>query len=185
MANRVRVRVGVFDENEIFRRGVAACLAEDHAIEVVARGATANGPVGLDVAIVSARVAAAELLDCPLVVCRADGGARADDSGNRVAAVLPRGALTAKQLTVTVMAAAAGLCVGAPALERRAAAPALDDRSVQVLRLLADGAGTQEISVSLSYSERTIKGLIGEIRRTLGARSRAQAVARGIRSGII
>ena len=61
----------------------------------------------------------------------------------------------------------------------------LDDRRMRVLRMLAEGADTQEISHSLSYSERTIKGLIGEIERLLGARSRAQAVAEGIRQGLI
>jgi DNA-binding CsgD family transcriptional regulator len=54
-----------------------------------------------------------------------------------------------------------------------------------VLRLLARGADTQEISRSLRYSERTIKTLIQEIERELGARSRAQAVAEGIRLGLI
>ena len=38
---------------------------------------------------------------------------------------------------------------------------------------------------ALSYSERTIKGVIQEIERELGARSRAHAVAEGIRQGLI
>jgi DNA-binding CsgD family transcriptional regulator len=184
MANAAALRVGVFDENEIFRRGVAACLAEAAAVEVVvAGGASANGVVGLDVAVVSARVAAAERIDCPLIVCRSEEEPSATAEGNTVSAVLPRSTLTAEQLVVTVLAAAAGLRVATAGFEP--APPPFNDRSVQVLRLLSEGAGTQEISLSLSYSERTIKGLIGEIERALGARSRAHAVARGIRSGII
>ena len=54
-----------------------------------------------------------------------------------------------------------------------------------ILRLLAEGADTLDISRQLRYSERTIKGLIQDIERELGARSRAQAVARGIRRGLI
>ncbi len=61
----------------------------------------------------------------------------------------------------------------------------LDHRRLEVLRLLADGADTQQISQQLRYAERTIKGLIQDIERELGARSRAQAVARGIREGLI
>ena len=54
-----------------------------------------------------------------------------------------------------------------------------------MLRLLAEGADTLQISRELSYSERTIKSLIQDVERELGARSRAQAVARGIREGLI
>ena len=61
----------------------------------------------------------------------------------------------------------------------------IEGRELEVLRLLAQGAGTREIAQSLSYSERTVKTLIQEIGRELGARSRAQAVAEGIRLGII
>jgi DNA-binding NarL/FixJ family response regulator len=185
MAKSKSVRVGVFDENEIFRRGVAACLAEEEALEVIVRGPRAEGATGLDVAVVSARLAAAAELDCPVVVCQAEHDEPVADGRNSIAAVLPRSTLTAEQLTATVLAAAVGLHVDSPGFMRAVSPPALDDRSVQVLRLLAEGAGTLEISRSLSYSERTIKGLIGEIQRVLGARSRAHAVARGIRGGII
>jgi DNA-binding NarL/FixJ family response regulator len=184
MAKGRAVRVGVFDENEIFRRGVAACLTEDDAVEVVARGATAEASAGFDVVVVSTRLAR-QRLDCPVVVCRAEHDEFVVDTGNTIAAVLARSTLTVEQLTASVLAAAAGLRVDGPGFERGAPPPALDERSVEVLRMLADGAATVEISRALSYSERTIKGLIGEIRRALGARSRAHAVARGIRGGII
>ena len=107
-------------------------------------------------------------------------------SSNRIVAVLPRSALTERQLVAAVRAAAAGLCVdiaasGGHSPEERP----FPERSTEVLRLLAEGAGTREISGSVGYSERTVKSVIQEIQRELGARSRAQAVAQAIRRGVI
>ena len=94
---------------------------------------------------------------------------------------LPR--LTAEQLVASVRAAAAGLRVRelttAPAPSR------LDERRLEVLRLLAAGETTKTISAKLAYSERTIKTLIRDVEYELSARSRAQAVAEAIRQGLI
>ena len=185
------VRVGVVDEHEIFRRGVVACLAED-GLEVVVDAP--RGPVEepLDVAVVSAAALASERFECPLVLCAANGRghlpgsadlADPEAAGNQVLGVLPRSSLTVEQLVATVRAAAAGLHVSGVPSGRRAGR--IEGRELEVLRLLAKGAGTREIAQSLSYSERTVKTLIQEIGRELGARSRAQAVAEGIRLGII
>ncbi|MGH2720451.1 MAG: LuxR C-terminal-related transcriptional regulator, partial [Actinomycetota bacterium] len=69
--------------------------------------------------------------------------------------------------------------------ERGGGPDRLELRELEVLRMLAAGAGTREIAEALCYSERTVKTLIQEVERELGARSRAQAVAEGIRLGII
>ena len=69
---------------------------------------------------------------------------------------------------------------------QRAPSPSgLDQRLLEVLRLLAAGETTKTISAKLSYSERTIKTLIRQAEFELGARSRAQAVAEAIRRGLI
>jgi DNA-binding NarL/FixJ family response regulator len=180
------VRVAVIDEHEIFRKGISSCLAEDPTLQVVMDITAehfAESAEFVDVAVVSAQVAAQERFGCPLVVCGGGGAAPPVPSGNEVMAVLPRASLTPEQLIGAVHAAAAGLRIGDGFGERRA--ERLDDRRLQVLRLLADGADTLEISRHLSYSERTIKGLIQDIQRELGARNRAQAVAHGIRQGFI
>jgi DNA-binding NarL/FixJ family response regulator len=181
------LRVGVIDHHEIFRRGVVTCLRDDEGLEVVFEAA--EGPLEGDpaVAVVSPDEAAGSRFECPLVVCGADASPAAATRAacaNQVAGVLPRSSLTADQLVATVRAAAAGLQVSAEA----PATPAngrLDDRNLKVLRLLADGSDTREIARSLSYSERTIKTLIREVERELGARSRAHAVAEGIRQGLV
>ncbi len=95
--------------------------------------------------------------------------------------VLPRASLKPSQLLAGVRAAASGLQVNmldTPTCD-------LSTRSVEVLRLLAQGAATRQISDVLGYSERTIKHAVAEVLDELGARSRAEAVAIGIRRGLI
>jgi DNA-binding NarL/FixJ family response regulator len=180
------VRVAVVDENEIFRRGVVACLAENATFDVVS--AWADLPVGaeaaavsraVDVAVVSAKAATQSELTCALVVCASDPFAVPDE--DHVLALLPRNGLTAEQLAAAVHGAAAGLQVS----RRELSLPQLDERCVRILRLLADGATTEEISESLHYSQRTIKGLVASIQVELCSRTRAQAVATAIRGELI
>jgi DNA-binding NarL/FixJ family response regulator len=61
----------------------------------------------------------------------------------------------------------------------------LDAREVEVLRLLADGLGTPEISARLCYSERTIKNIIHGVLTRFDLRNRAQAVAFALRAGAL
>ncbi len=178
------VRVAVIDEHEIFRRGLVTCLSDDPTLDVAVD--LASGPLesDVDVAVVSPASAATVDLTCPLVVCGEPDAMQPLGPVNRVMAVLPRSTLTPDQLIGAVRAAAAGLRID-EGRSGRVHPGRLDHRRLEVLRLLADGADTQQISQQLRYSERTIKGLIQDIERELGARSRAQAVARGIREGLI
>lgn len=167
--------IGVVHENEMFALGLRACLAQHFTVHVAARP-----DPGMDVAVVSSTVAGEHRFACPLVIC--GDAPKQVAPGNVILAVLPRGALTIGQLLASVHAAAAGLHVTAPE-----AAPGrrLDTRSVDVLSLLAAGAGTREIADRIGYSERTIKSIIREVQVALGSRSRAQAVAEAIRQGLI
>jgi DNA-binding NarL/FixJ family response regulator len=61
----------------------------------------------------------------------------------------------------------------------------LETREVDVFRLLADGLGTPEIAVRLSYSERTVKNIIHGALTRLKLRNRTQAVAFALRSGAL
>ncbi len=181
----IPIRVAVVEEHDIFRRGIVACLTEDPLFNVVFEGPA--GPV-LDevvVAVVSHEAALSERLGCPLVVCSTEGRALSGAyEPNAVLGILPRSRLTSEQLVATVRAAAAGLRV-----QPCDAAPAplydLDDRSLEVLRMLSHGDDTHQISRSLCYSERTVKTLISDLQHNLGARNRTHAVAEGIRYGLI
>lgn len=61
----------------------------------------------------------------------------------------------------------------------------LSVREIQVLRMLSEGMSTVEIAESMSYSERTIKGIVHDVAKRLKARNRTQAVAYAIRAGIL
>jgi len=176
----VTVRVGVVDEHEIFRLGLVSCLNGAHGIAVVYDGVEAQVREDLDVAITSPEAERRHEFTCPVVVCSATP-TEGRQTRNPVMAVLPRAGLTAEQLIATTHAAAAGLHVdvGERPVQQ------LSDRGREVLRLLATGADTREIAESLAFSERTIKTLVRELEQELGARSRAQAVAVGIRLGLI
>jgi DNA-binding CsgD family transcriptional regulator len=173
-----RILVAVIDENEIFRRGVLACLDDDPLLEVT-HDVRKMAP---DVAVVSPAVALREQLDCPLVVCRPErGNGTALANRTDVYAVLVRQTVTPDQLISSVRAAAVGLRIDTSHRSDRS----LDERSEAVLRLLSRGAATREISEKLGYSERTIKGVIADIERALGARNRAHAVAEAVRRQLI
>jgi DNA-binding NarL/FixJ family response regulator len=64
-------------------------------------------------------------------------------------------------------------------------ASGLEPREVSVLRLIAEGWGTEEIAKELAYSERTVKNVIFNLTTRLHLRNRAHAVAYALRAGVI
>lgn len=113
--------------------------------------------------------------------------------------VLAKEALTPETLEANVRAALHGASVlpselmsrmmGVPEPEAsgppRVTVGRLSPREQEVLRLIAEGHGTREVARELSYSERTIKNVLHDVSTKLGARSRSQAVAHAVRSGLI
>jgi DNA-binding CsgD family transcriptional regulator len=185
------LRVGVAEEDEVFRRGlIAILLDEGWDCTTLATDGAANGEnadsAHLDVAVVCAKVLGGMRLPCP-IVCLADphlyGGENCHSLAD-VKAVLPHEHLSADELVASVRAAVVGLQVESPGLSRQGDA-VLDARRIRVLRLLAEGADTRAIARRLQLSERTVKTLVREIQLSLGATTRAQAVAEGFRLGLI
>jgi DNA-binding NarL/FixJ family response regulator len=186
------LRVGVAEEDEIFRRGLIAILRDEDwdcivlATDGAANGEGASSATNLDIAVVCAKVLGQMRLPCP-IVCLADPplyGAESCHSSANVKAILPHEHLSADELVVSVRAAVAGLRVESPGLSRQGDA-VLDARRIRVLRLLAEGADTRAIASRLQLSDRTVKTLVHEIQLSLGATTRAQAVAEGLRLGLI
>jgi DNA-binding NarL/FixJ family response regulator len=112
-------------------------------------------------------------------------------------AVLPRDA-DAEEIVAAIEAAAAGLVALPPELV--AAVPArgpvrgpavtapaqpLTPREVEVLGLLAAGYGNKTIAARLGISEHTVKSHLGSLYAKLGVSSRAEAVASGVRLGVL
>jgi NarL family two-component system response regulator YdfI len=116
--------------------------------------------------------------------------------GLGVRAVLPS-RTSAARLVAAVKAVAAGLIVvderttGVGALgeyeerRERETVDALTPREVEVLQLLAEGLPNKEIAKALVISEHTVKFHLAAIFGKLGATSRTEAVAIGIRRGLV
>ena len=118
-------------------------------------------------------------------------------------AALPRDA-AAEEIVAAILAASAGLVALRPeAIEpliggRARGLPlpgadstgglreeALTPRELEVLALLAEGLGNKEIAGHLRISEHTVKFHVASILGKLGAASRTEAVALGVRRGLI
>ena len=101
------------------------------------------------------------------------------------------------EVIAAVHAAAAGLVVlGADTAEamlpvslsreeRIATTEPLTPREIQVLALLAEGSGNKKIADRLGVSEHTVKFHVSSVLGKLGATSRTEAVAEGIRRGLV
>ena len=90
--------------------------------------------------------------------------------------------LSPAELAGAVKTAASGLVVTAQAA---AADGVLTGREVEVLRLLASGVANKNIAWQLGISEHTAKFHVASVLAKLQAASRAEAVAIGIRRGLI
>ena len=182
MTSVTAVRVAIVDEHDIFRRGLVVALNEAVGVDVVY--AAQLGPIDVECDIIVASRGGAGTVDLglPMVLCVDNVVSTPVGAyGGTIHALLSRALLTPRRLEAAVLAAAQGFRVNAA----MSSGSSLDDRSQSVLRLLAGGAQTREISDALGYSERTIKGVIKRLQDQLGARSRAQVVAHGIRDGLI
>lgn len=106
--------------------------------------------------------------------------------------------LSPDQLAAAVQAAANGLLVlhstqvqewlpaeGAPPRTTDEPVEALTRREREVLQMLVGGLGNKEIAARLGISEHTVKFHVASILGKLGAGSRTEAVAVGLRRGLV
>jgi DNA-binding NarL/FixJ family response regulator len=70
-------------------------------------------------------------------------------------------------------------------LADRSATPALTEREVEVLKLIADGLANREIGVALNISQQTVHAHIKHIFDKLDVTDRTAAVSAAVRRGII
>jgi DNA-binding NarL/FixJ family response regulator len=139
--------------------------------------------------------------DTPAIVLLAaepDGAVLAEALRLGARGVLPREA-SAEEILAAVEAAATGLVVLHPeggqillpllsALTRRppdTLTEPLTPREIEVLGMLAEGAGNKIIARRLGISEHTVKFHVGSILAKLNASSRTEAVTSGLRQGLI
>jgi DNA-binding NarL/FixJ family response regulator len=205
------MNVFVLDAHGIYRRGVVASLAELPDVRSVAEAGSVDEArrhpalAGADVLIVDHDAPGAHELMRELsatggvhaIVCTARCGENDVVAAMRSGAVgvLAKATLTPESLIGAVRAGARGAGVLAPELlghlldgaHGNGGPPvhALTPRERRVLSLIADGRQTREVARELSYSERTVKNVLHDAATKLHARSRSQAVAYAVRSGLI
>jgi two-component system, NarL family, response regulator YdfI len=132
-----------------------------------------------------------------LLVDQLDQAQVAQAFRNGMRAVLPR-EISTQQLQAALQAVAAGLIVVHPnevvtllptptfsATEIAPLAEPLTKREREVLQMLATGLGNKEIATRLTISDHTAKFHVASILGKLGASTRTEAVAIGIRHGLI
>jgi DNA-binding CsgD family transcriptional regulator len=96
----------------------------------------------------------------------------------------PEIALVAEAEEADVVVRERVIATAAPATVRREDA-ALTPRELDVLRLVAHGLGNKQIAAELELSTHTVKYHLASVLAKLGARSRTEAVSRGIRTGLL
>jgi two-component system, NarL family, nitrate/nitrite response regulator NarL len=98
---------------------------------------------------------------------------------------------TPAQIDAALRAVAAGLIVRAEEPPRRTfgsadeAGSLLSPREVEILALIGDGLSNKEVARRLGISGHTVKFHIESVFRKLAAGSRAEAVHKGLRQGLI
>jgi DNA-binding NarL/FixJ family response regulator len=191
------IRVAVVDDHPVFREGTAGLLAREPDMEVSALGGTLEdasailaGPEAPDVLLLDVRLgdeSGLSLLDrgsgtCAIVMFTAY------DYPQYVQAALTLGAagFVAKSAPIDeLLAAVRHAASGGLAFSRRpkGSAPALSEREVEVIRLVADGLSNDEIGQTLAVTSKTVESHIGRIFARTGVHSRTELAARAIREG--
>lgn len=189
------IRVAILADSAARASELAEALAEDERIEVLEPGLLHGmnedtSPVDV---LIAAGASGEMPVGIPTVILTEDAELTNRDASVR--AVLPLNA-SAAEIVAAIVAAAADLTVLTQAQVRRlfrsrqtlepgALIEPLTPRELQVLRMLADGLENKEIAGKLGISDHTAKFHVTQILGKLGAGSRTEAVAIGIRRGIV
>lgn len=195
-----RLRVRVWSDDAISRSGVVALLraapplelveSDEDVLVVAPLDATVDLAVGLAPRPRAWVLVVGDLTEASFLTCVHAG----------LGGVVRRSEVTSASLHAAVLSAHDGrgplpadlgaVLLGAlarpsPADEQGTALTVLSEREADVLRLVAEGWSTADVASKLSYSERTIKQVVGRIVRRWHARNRTHAVALAVRRGLI
>lgn len=200
-----RLPVVVISTDPLARGGLAALVAARAELALAAEGSprdasrlaarTPGAVVLLDAGAGSegaAGIADLAASAVPLVALVSDEAGAADALRAGARAVLLRGAAP-DAVAAALRAAARGLTVLDPSLadtflrapEHSAGAQPLTAREREVLALLAEGLANKAIASQLRISEHTAKFHVNSILGKLGASSRAEAIVRAARLGLV
>jgi DNA-binding NarL/FixJ family response regulator len=202
-----KIRILAVDDHPLLRQGIAALIADEPDMTLVAEAANGREAIqqfrahhpdvtlldlqmpemnGLD-AMIAIR---GEFSDARIIMLTTYTGdvqaLRALQAGAR--AYLLKNSLH-KELLDTIRAVHAGRKTLSPEvsfeLAEHAAEDALSPVEVRVLRLIAEGMSNKEIAAQLAVTEDAVKGQVRNILSKLGANDRTHAAMIGLKRGII
>ena len=201
------IRILSVDDHPLLREGIAALLANQKDMKLIAEASTGKEAVekfrshqpditlmdlqmpemgGID-AIIAIRT---EFSDARIIVLTTYAGDALAQRALRAGAkayVLKNH--VRKDLLETIRAVHAGVKRIHPEVAAEIAAHATDDaltaREIEVLSLIAAGNANKLIADQLSVTEETVKGHVKNILSKLGAKDRTHAVTLGLKRGII
>jgi DNA-binding NarL/FixJ family response regulator len=201
------IRLLSVDDHPLFRNGVAALLATQPDMHLVAEAANGREAIQQfrkhrpDVTLMDLQMPElngleatiairAEFPDARIVVLTTYVGdvqvLRALQAGARAYLLKT---LVDKELLETIRHVHAGKKALSPEASFQLAEHATDDRvtpaEIDVLRLIAGGNANKQIAVRLSISEETVKSRVKSLLSKLGANDRTHAVTIGLKRGII
>jgi DNA-binding NarL/FixJ family response regulator len=207
MTDSQTIRILTVDDHPLFRAGVAALLASQPDMQLVAEGA--NGTEAIrqfrthrpDVTLMDLQMPEMSGLEATIAIRAEFPDARiillTTYAGDvQVLRALQAGArgyllktLVDKELLATIRQVHSGRKALSPEVSYELAEHATDEpltpAEVDVLRLIAAGNANKQIADRLSVTEDTIKGRVKNILSKLGANDRTHAAIIGVKRGII
>jgi DNA-binding NarL/FixJ family response regulator len=202
-----KISILAVDDHPILRRGLAALLADEQDMQLVAEAA--NGREALeqfrlvrpDVTLLDVQMPEMNGIDAVVAIRAEFPAARVIMLTTYAGDALARRALKAgaqgyvlkglvrMELLDTIRAVHRGSKainpVVANGLAEHAADDALSEREIEVLESVARGNSNKRIGIQLSISEETVKGHVKNILDKLGANDRTHAVTLGLTRGIL
>jgi len=207
MSTTPRIRVFCVDDHPLMREGIAAVIRNESDMQLVAEASTGHEAIqGFrehqpDVTLMDVRMPDMGGIDALLAIRTEFADARVImlttfEGDSEIQRALEAGAqgymlksMPRKQLVDMIRKVHAGkkqipLEVAVQLMEH-IGDETLSKREVEVLQKVAGGNRNSDIAALLFISEETVKGHIKHIMEKLGASDRTEAVAVGIRRGII
>jgi len=202
-----QIRILAVDDHPLLRQGIAALIADERDMILVAEAANGREAIQQfrahhpDVTLMDLQMPEMNGIDAMLAIRGEFPDARIIVLTTYVGDVQARRALQAgarayllknslhKELLGTIRAVHAGRKNLSPEvsfeLAEHAAEETLSPLEVRVLHLIADGNSNKEIGARLSITEDSVKGHVRNILSKLGANDRTQAAMIGVKRGII
>jgi len=201
------IRIMVVDDHPLLRDGIAALLAGQPDLELVAQASNGREAIeqfrrhAPDVTLMDLQMPEMSGIDAIVAIREASPDARVivltTYSGDvQVLRALKAGArayllknLLHKELLTTIRSVHAGQKTMSPSVAAELADfsgdEALTPREIEVLRLIASGLANKEIAAQLSITEETVKSRVKNILMKLRANDRTHAAMIGLRRGIL